>query len=292
MTPECILACGDILGEVPVWDESCNSICWIDVSRGRWQTLDMGTRHHATHQLPGQTAGGWAFRTSGGIVIGLDNGIFGFDDGEVAGPRLAILPPEELQASHRINESTVDPRGRLWMGVMDRNAALNAGGLYRIDVDGSVSQALEGITTPNGICFDPAGTTMYFADSRRKLIWAFDYDADEGALGRRRVFCDLSAEPGIPDGAAMDAEGHLWNACFGAGRVIRIDPKGRITRSISLPVEKVSSVAFGGPHLQTLFMTTASGKLSPEQLAAQPLAGGLFALEVDVEGLAPRKFGG
>ncbi|WP_196258846.1 SMP-30/gluconolactonase/LRE family protein [Pelagibacterium limicola] len=291
MTPECILACADILGEVPIWDKDNSRICWLDVSRARLQTLDVTSGMHQIHQLPGNTAGGWALRAGGGAIVALDNGLFGLTDTEI-GPLVAEIPARSLQASHRVNETAVDSAGQLWAGVMERSASGPSGGLFRVGPSGAVHQALGGITTPNGLCFDPTGTTLYFADSARKLIWSFAFDAEQGLVDERRVFCDLSSEPGKPDGAAIDAEGYMWSAGFGAGRILRIDPYGRITHSISLPVSKVTSLAFGGPDLRTLYITTASGKLTPEELAAQPLAGGLFSMTVDVAGILPGMFAG
>lgn len=289
--PECILSGGDVLGEVPVWDADGNRVWWLDVSRARLQSFDLATGRHEVRQFPGRTAGGWALRRAGGAVVALDDGLHGVSSGAV-GSLIANVPPPDMQLSHRVNEAGVDCQGRLWLGVMDRTGRDSSGGLFRIDADGSVSRILEGITTPNGLCFDPSDTVMYFSDSALKVIWAFDFDAQEGVLTRRRVFCDLTAHPGMPDGAAVDIEGFLWVACFGGGQIIRLDPRGRVNRAISLPVTKVTSLTFGGPALRTLFITTASGKLTARQLADQPLAGGLFAMDVDVAGLPQPKFAG
>lgn len=286
-----MFAGGDVLGEVPIWDAEGNRLWWLDVSRARLQALEVSTGRHEMYQLPGSTAGGWAFRQSGGAIVALDSGLHVFSSGD-PGPIIASVPPDELKASHRVNESAVDSRGRLWLGTMNRTLHTPTGGLHRVGTDGSVTRILDGITTPNGLCFDPSDTVMYFSDSALRVIWAFDFDAHEGLLLRRRAFCDLKDQPGMPDGAAVDSEGFLWSACFGASRIIRIDPLGRIDRIICLPVEKVTSLAFGGSHLCTLYITTASGKLTGDQLAAQPLAGGLFAMDVGVGGLLQPKYAG
>jgi sugar lactone lactonase YvrE len=133
---------------------------------------------------------------------------------------------------------------------------------------------------------------MYVADTRRGRIDAFDFDADAGEVGARRPFADLGALPGGPDGACVDAEGHLWSAQFDGGCLIRYDAKGRMERVVRLPVTKPTSCAFGGRDYRELFVTTATRGMSASQLAAEPLAGRVLVLDVGVAGLPPVPFAG
>ncbi|MCT8989054.1 SMP-30/gluconolactonase/LRE family protein [Chelativorans sp. SCAU2101] len=288
---ECILNCKDILGEVPVWDPEGDRIWWLDVSRASLQSLEMSTGRHEVRQLPGKTVGGWAPRKGGGAVVALDSGLhrYGF---ERVGALIAEIPPPESQATHRVNEAAVDCLGRLWIGTMERSGESPTGGIHLLDPAGTIRNVRGGLLIPNGICFDPSYTTVYFADSRRRTIWAQELDPIEGGLGAQRRFHDFYGIPGMPDGAAIDVEGCLWIACFGGWRVVRIDPTGRVDLSVELPVEKVTSVAFGGSDMRTLFITTASGKLTEHQLAEQPLAGALFAVHSPVSGFIQPPFAG
>jgi sugar lactone lactonase YvrE len=145
---------------------------------------------------------------------------------------------------------------------------------------------------PNSLCWSPDGRTMYFSDGREPVIDAFDYDPATGTPSWRREFARLPAGSGVPDGAAVDADGFVWCAIYGGGAVHRYAPDGRLDRAVPLPVSQPTSCAFGGPALDTLYVTTARQRLSEEQLAAQPLAGALLALDVGVRGLPEPEFRG
>jgi sugar lactone lactonase YvrE len=153
-------------------------------------------------------------------------------------------------------------------------------------------RAVRRIDIPNSIAWSPDSRTMYFADTPSQTIHQFDFDLDDGVATNRRVFKDLRGQPGRPDGSAVDQNGGIWNAEYGGSRVVRYAPDGRQIGSIDLPVTQVTSCGFGGAGLDTLFVTTASQRLSPEELQRQPLAGALFAVKVDVKGMAEARFGG
>lgn len=131
---------------------------------------------------------------------------------------------------------------------------------------------------------------MYFADTPKAVIWRFDYDIDSGVPSNRRIFATFDDQPGTPDGSCVDADGCLWNAQWDGSRVVRYTPIGRIDRVIEMPVRKPTCVAFGGPKLDTLYITSARYLMQPDELAAEPLAGALFAISPGVTGLASEKF--
>jgi sugar lactone lactonase YvrE len=164
------------------------------------------------------------------------------------------------------------------------------GSLYRFDAGFECTKLRNAIIIPNSLAFSPDGRTMYFADTNRNTIWAYDYDPASGAATRERVFVD--AGKGRPDGSCVDADGCLWNADYGAARVVRYTPAGKVDRTFELPVTNVTCCCFGGKDLDTLYITTATQRLSPEELARQPLAGSLFALRPGVRGLAESRFAG
>ena len=143
----------------------------------------------------------------------------------------------------------------------------------------------------NGIAFSPDGKTLYFTDTRRYTSYAYDLDLDDGAITNRRIFADYSATGDRPDGACVDVDGCLWAAFFAGSRIVRYRPDGRIDRTIELPVTNPTCLAFGGRDLRTLFVTTATKFLGPEQLAAEKFAGGLFAIEGAGQGLPEHRFG-
>jgi sugar lactone lactonase YvrE len=151
---------------------------------------------------------------------------------------------------------------------------------------------LTGATLPNGIDWSPDGTTMYFIDSISGCVDAFAFDMDSGIPGSRRHLIEIPAARGMPDGLTVDSEGFLWVALYRGGALHRYRPDGALDRVVDLPVSLVTSCAFGGPDLGTLFVTTATRGLDEQALRQQPGAGGIFRLRPGVEGLPAHRFGG
>jgi len=164
------------------------------------------------------------------------------------------------------------------------------GKLYRFDPDHRCHVMLDDVVLPNSIAWSPDDRTMYFADTHRQVIWAFDYDLDDGVISNRRVFKDWTHQAGRPDGSTVDVDGCLWNAMVATGQLVRLTPEGRVDRIIQMPVTNPTCPAFGGSGLDTLYVTSHSQRV-PE-LAREPLAGGLFALDVGVCGLPEPRFRG
>jgi sugar lactone lactonase YvrE len=174
---------------------------------------------------------------------------------------------------------------------MDNGLSRPNGSLYRIDTDGVATRVESGIIVSNGIAFSPDGKTLYFTDTRRYTSYAYDLDLDDGIVTNRRVFAEYSATGDRPDGACVDVDGCLWAAFFAGGRIVRYRPDGQIDRSIALPVTNPTCLAFGGRDLKTLYVTTARKFLSDAQLASEPLAGALLAIEGVGQGLPEHRFG-
>jgi sugar lactone lactonase YvrE len=151
---------------------------------------------------------------------------------------------------------------------------------------------VEGIYASNGLAFSPDSATAYYADSRQRIVWAWDFDPADGALRDRRVFIELRGADGGPDGAAVDNDGCYWLTQPPAGRVVRYDPKGRVDRVIEMPVSQPTCVAFGGSRMDTLYITSAKYRLPLEKLSKEPLAGALFAIYPGTTGPADTRFAG
>lgn len=292
MTAELIVDARNGVGESPVWVAGEQALYWVDIPSGclqRWR-LDGALDSWQGDEMLGCVAplanGSWlAARESGLFRLRAD------DNGRLLGESVAEV--SHARTGMRFNDGRCDRQGRFWAGTMQMNMGSEAvGKLYRYTTrDGLVPQ-LDGLLVPNGLAFSPDGKTMYLSDSHAsvQLIWAFDYDTDSGTAHNRRVFVDMNAHPGRPDGAAVDAEGCYWTCANDAGLVLRFTPEGKLDRSLPLPVKKPAMCAFGGPGLDTLFVTS----IRPQgvDLSDQPLAGGLFALNVGVKGLEEPSFNG
>lgn len=288
----CVVQSADILGEVPRWCERTQTLWWVDVRRPALQSWQPGTGRHTAQRLhPDLNAGSMALREQGGFLLATGTGLYTFDpaSGQAA---QRIAHPEEGQAGLRLNDGRCDRRGRFWVGSMHDTRREPLGRLYRLDPDGSCNAMLEGIVLPNSICWSPDDRTMYFADTHRQLVWAFDYDLAKGEISNRRIFKDWTHQIGRPDGATVDAQGFIWTCMVASGQLIRQAPDGRVDRVIQLPVTNPTCPAFGGEGLDTLFITSHSQRFTGQQQAAEPLAGALFALEVGVHGLPEPRFAG
>jgi L-arabinonolactonase len=281
--------CRNSLGESAVWCGELRVLYWVDIEEGRLWCFDPRsgeTRHWA---MPERVAA-CALRHTSSALLAAASGLACFEFATHEPVRLRDI---DLPAGARLNDGRCDRQGRFVFGChVERGDATTP--LYRFDAARRLETLIEdGIRTANSIAFSPDGRTMYFADSPRREIWAFDYRAD-GALGERRVFYRLpDDEPGFPDGSTVDSDGCLWNARWGAGRVVRHAPDGAIDRVIEVPASQPASVAFGGEALGTLYVTSARVGLSADALATETTAGDLFAIRLDdIRGLPEPRFAG
>ena len=220
------------------------------------------------------------------IIAAMKTGMYFFDGGR----KELIGQPETHLPQNRFNDGRCDRDGRFWSGTMHEAIREPTGALYRVSVDGKYERKRTGITVPNSLAWSPDGRTMYFADSPRRAIWAFDYDRASGEPSNERVF--VATQAGFPDGSCVDADGCLWNAEYGGSRVVRYTPGGKVDRVIELPVKNPTCCAFGGKDLDVLYITTAAQRLNEAQLKEQPLAGALLAARPGARGLPESRFAG
>ena len=283
---ECVVKGEDRLGECPLWCDREQVLWWVD-SRGpslkRWDPASDQVR---VLELPA-AVGSVAFRESGGMLAALQSGIHFLDT--VSGALQVAAQPEAHLPENRFNDGRCDRAGRFWAGTMSDARREPTGSLYRLSADLECTRLRGDIVVPNSITWSPDNRTMYFADTHRTTIWAFDFDLANGELSNERVF---SADCGRPDGSCIDANGGLWNADYGGWRVVRYSPAGKIDRVIDMPVANPTCCCFGGARLDTLYITSATQRLTAEDLAKQPLAGSVFAVRPGVSGLAEARFAG
>lgn len=279
----------DVLGEVPVWDLATGSLWWTDVFRPAIHRLNAASGE-VDSWTPPDKVHSFALREAGGLIIAGRQG-FALWNPETK-DHTPLGDPRDDPKGTLLNDGRADRQGRFWVGTMDKMLERPSGSLYCLDADGTNRMAADGITLFNGVAFSPKGDVLYFTDSLTKHIFAYDLNTETGALANKRIFANTKALPGIPDGATVDAEGHLWSARFDGSRVLRHTPDGNVADEIKLPVSRVTSCALGGPNLKTLYITTALFRLTERQRATQPLAGALFRVEVDVPGVPEPSYRG
>jgi len=278
------------LGESPLWHPVEQCLYYCDIAEHQVRRFDPATEELRSWQFDTHVAS-LAARADGTLLLAQRDGLWRFD--RRTGARLQLAPPPYDTAAFRFNDGKCDASGRFWVGTLSE-AREPLAALYCFDAKAGLRQVADGITVSNGLAFSPNGRTMYWSDTTSHTVMAFDLDPASGALSARRDFITfprkvagepLSAYGGRPDGAAVDAEGCYWVAMFEGARVLRIAPSGEVLRDIRVPVQCPTMPCFGGPDLRTLYLTTSREKRPDDELAAQPWAGGVLALRVDVPGL-------
>jgi sugar lactone lactonase YvrE len=282
-----VLAARARLGEGPSWDGEAGVLWWVDIHNHRVHRWDPAAGEDTVYEV-GETVGCAHPAADGRVVLALRRGVALLDPAGGAVEPLATLLPE--RAGLRLNDGKCDARGRLWVGSM--SAEEGGAALFRVDPDGSVREAVGGLTMSNGLGWSPDGATLYLTDSPAKTILAFDFDADAGTLAGRRVFADLSRADSVPDGLAVDAEGCVWSAQWGGACLVRFAPDGGELLRVRLPVPHPTSCAFGGSGGTDLYVTTASIGMTEEEIEDAFESGDLFVLRPGVAGPPAARFGG
>lgn len=287
---ELVLDAQNATGESPVWHVGEQALYWTDIPARtlcRWSVQAAALTTWQAPEMIACIASAGIAGAAGAWIAGMESGVFSLQP--QAGGQLAsrlLAPVTHARDGMRFNDGRTDRQGRFLAGtmLMDMSQGARIGAVYRFDGHG-LTELLAGFITPNGMAFSPDGRTMYLSDSHPavQMVWAFDYDTATGTPSNRRVFVDMNAHPGRPDGAAVDEDGCYWICGNDAGLIHRFTPDGRLDRSLAVPVKKPAMCAFGGAGLDTLFVTSIrpGGDVSD-----QPLAGGLFALRPGVRGLA------
>ena len=283
-----VLSVQNILGEGVLWNVRTARLWWTDIQGRCLFRYDPITRTLDRIETP-ERAGSFAF------VAGDDRLIVAFESG------LALFNPSNRSVEWlyrlergavpiRFNDGRTDRQGRFWAGTMVEGDGLPPlGRLHCIDRKGRVSVHPDPVHISNALCTSPDGSRLYFADSPLQTIFTYDLDGNSGFLTNRRVFA-RTPKGEYPDGANVDRDGFVWNAHWGAGRIVRYAQDGTIDRVVEVPASQSSCIAFGGPDLNLLFVTSARDGLKEDALLRQPSAGNLFVYRTDVTGLPDADF--
>lgn len=279
--PQSVLSVGATLGEGPVWVAREAALWFVDIKGQRIHRFDPALNVARSWAAPGQV--GWILPSNDGLfAVGLQSGVHRFDPATAAFTLLHA--PEAHLPGNRQNDACVAPDGALWFGSMDDAEAADSGHFYRLHHGLCAESGLPPVSITNGPALSPDGRILYHTDTLGKRIWRTAL-GDDGMPGNTSLFAKIEDGAGYPDGPTVDAEGCLWTGLFGGWAVRRYDPAGRMMREIRFPVANITKIAFGGEDLSTAYATTARKGLDEKALAAQPLAGDLFAFDPGVAGL-------
>ncbi len=270
------------LAEGPVWHDG--ALWWVDINGGTFNRLDPVTLHNEARATGAYTADA-VLCVDGRWLIAQHQALFFYDWSTGKRVPLASGQHPVLGARHRFNDGKCDPTGRLWLGTLSLESAPAECALFSLSPAAPTRTEVTGVSLSNGLGWSPDGRTFYYIDTPTRRVDRFDYDRATGSISGRRPFHIFSENDGWPDGLAIDARGHVWVALYGGSRVVQLDAvDGTPRAAIPLPVSQVTSCAFGGADLATLYITTAAQELTAAQHAREPLAGALFSARPDVAG--------
>ena len=278
------------LGEGTLWSVREQALYWVDI---------LGRRLYR-YTPAQQTRDSWSFeeeisalaerRDGPGLLVTLRHDFAYFDP--QTGNLQRLHRAETDKPGNRFNDGKCDAQGRFWGGTIDFACERATGAIYRFTVSGECQAMHPGYVVNNGPTWSLDGRTMYLNDTVQRRVQAFDFDPANGTLHNERTWLQWAPADGHPDGMTTDALGRLWIAHWGGACVTCHDPvTAQILARIALPTSHITNCVFGGPALRTLFISSARVGLSPEQLAAEPLAGALFSVDTDCEGLPSPLFG-
>ena len=287
------------LGECPLWSLRDQALYWVDIAGKAIHRFDPASGQDHVWPTPSEP-GCIALARAGGLVVALRDGFYRFATSTGTLSKIAEAPYDT--STMRFNDGRCDAQGRFWAGAMFEPRTAERASMWCLE-RGRVREGWGpntglGVKVSNGLAFSLDGRTAYQSDTPNHVIYRFDVDPAAGTVGTRVVFAQLPDDRpsptygGRPDGAAIDAEGCYWSAQYEGGRVLRFSPAGKIIGVLHVPVRRPTMVAFGGPALTTLFVTSAREGASPEELAEFPQSGGLFACDVGVAGRPEPEYAG
>jgi L-arabinonolactonase len=279
------------VGEGPLWDVTEQALYFIDLLDCRVWRYRPASGLFRNWKVPSMI-GSMALRQKGGVIVALQDGVHWFD--LESGQTSARKIPPGLDSSTQLNDGKVDAAGRFVFGSQARSLTETRplGAMYSMEADAAIRRLDDNpFTITNGPCWSPDGRTFYVSDSIAKLVYAYDYDVTTGCASNRRQFADTTAYGGIPDGATVDADGRLWVTVCGGGKIVAFWPDGSVERVIEVPTAFVTSVMFGGAHLDQLYFTSINGEVLGMPSASGEAGGGLFVIEgLGVTGLREHRY--
>lgn len=288
LTPTIVAQTRDKLGESPLWHAGEQAIYWTDLYGPTVHRMGRDGRIESW-AIPGtKFIGSFVFGTGGRLLLAIDTGLVVFDP--ASGSFTPFADPNAAREGVIYNDSKIDRAGRLWVGTLDLAETEPRGMLYCVDTEGRTSLGDGGFTVCNGPAFSPGGDVLYFSDSMGRRLLAYDIAPDGRHLRNRRVFATMGPEDGIPDGLTVDAEGGVWCAHYGAGRLTRYAPDGSVLMVIEVPCPIVTSMGFGGSGMTTLYVTTGWSLGVTRAEDEQGPGGTLLAYETGIRGLAEPEF--
>lgn len=272
------------LGEGAIWNSKTGELYFIDIEGKKLFTFNESTKKLSIFDVDERIGTVVPTHNPNKVIIALQNGIFEFD--LKLKEKTLLSNPEKNRTKNRMNDGKCDPVGRLWVGSMHLEQVKGAASLFKIEPDGSFETMIEKVTISNGIVWSIDESTVYYIDTPTGQVQAFDYDRTSGKIINRKPIITVPESMGYPDGMTIDTEGMLWIALWNGNAVTRWNPDtGELISKIEVPAHNVSSCAFGGENLETLYITSASVDMTDEEKKKWPQSGNVFKVKPGVAGV-------
>ena len=287
-TMQCVLDAQAKLAECPRWDERTQTLYFVDIDSFKLHSYHLESKKLETRNFD-EEIGCFSLMKNGGFIAAFRSGIYTFDN--LNAPLQPYWLATYNQENTRFNDGRCDAKGRFLAGTMYSPKDAFNGALHQFS-QGKEILLDQAAWTSNGLAFSPDSTTMYYSDTPNHVVYKFDYDLESGTVSNKRVFIEFPRGNGRPDGAAVDAEGNYWSALYQGQRVVKISPEGNILEEFPVPSTYPTMVAFGGPDMSTLFVSTCRAAQTDEELKKFPQAGGIFSINTNTKGQIEPKFAG
>ncbi|MEO1029982.1 MAG: SMP-30/gluconolactonase/LRE family protein [Bacteroidota bacterium] len=276
------------LGEGAIWNDDTKQLYWVDIEGKTFNVFDPKTKENQSFPTATQI-GTVVPKHNDEVLVALVDGIYTLN--LKTGNTAPFVDMGESLVNSRLNDGKCDPNGRLWVGSMNWQQDKGKAKLFMIQNDSTVTTKMDSVTISNGIVWTKDKKTMYYIDTPTSQIKAYDYNDETGHISNERVAVEISEDLGFPDGMTIDADDMVWVGMWNGNAVIRFNPKtGALLEKIDVPAHNVTSCAFGGDHLETLYITTAKLDMTDEELKKYPLAGSLFKVKPGVKGVKSNAF--
>ena len=287
-----ILPVKNELGEGIIWEAQSGSACWTDIENSLIYKYQLETEMLQSWKTPERVGCFAPLENQDYLVVGFETG-FAYFNPETGWLKWLHKIEQDMPGT-RLNDGRTDRQGRFWAGTMVEDASLRdnpdyRGTLYCLDAQLNCTSSISGLVITNSLCWSPDSKYMYHTDTPTRRIDRYDFNADTAEVSNKTTFVE-TPEGHMPDGSIVDADGYLWNAQWGASQVVRYTPEGEVDLILPTPASQPTCVAFGGPDLNILFVTSATQDLSQEELHQAPEAGDVFIYETEFTGLLESSF--
>ncbi|MBJ7537792.1 SMP-30/gluconolactonase/LRE family protein [Marinomonas transparens] len=285
---QCVLDAQAKLAECPRWDERTQTLYFVDIDSFKLHAFNTQTQKLESREFD-EAIGCFSLAENGGFIAAFRSGVYTFE--HFNAPLTIYWLADYDQQTTRFNDGRCDAKGRFLAGTMYSPKDALKGALHQFS-HGQETLIDQAAWTSNGLAFSPDNKIMYYSDTPNHVVYQFDYDLESGTASNKRVFIQFPHGNGRPDGAAVDCEGNYWSALYQGQRIVKISPAGQILEEHPVPATYPTMVAFGGPEMNTLFVTSSRSAQSDEELKTFPQAGGIFAIDVNAKGQTEPRFAG